>query len=345
MMTEPSRGPEFMPGTEEELLDWLKREGIGLGTELIGDDAAILESRESFAVTMDTQIEGVHFLAGLPPEIIAERLVRVNLSDLAAMGGSPSYAFLSLSGPPDLDRKRFLKAILDCCRRFEFRLAGGDLSGHAQTIGVLTLLGERTGSRWLERSAARAGHGIWIGGALGEAAIGLELMRRGWCEQGAWSLGASDVRKAPGWNPAWDVLARSCVSRYIRPVPQLTLGCWLAGQVAGAAMDISDGLAKDLNRLCRASAVGAEVDLAFLPVSSEYKALAEYLGLDWIRAVIQHGDDYVLLFTLPSDVKPPAEFDCFRIGQVTDSLPIEWNSKGRPLNVAAIGWDHLRLEG
>src|SRR5262245_33797647 len=115
--------------SEDRLLAWLRREIGQRGPALLGDDAALLP-RGAWAVTVDSQIAGVHFDAGLDPALLARRLLAVNLSDLAAMGALPAYAFLALSAVRDFDHRRFFRALLSDCRRHGLALAGGDLATH-----------------------------------------------------------------------------------------------------------------------------------------------------------------------------------------------------------------------
>src|ERR1700753_223963 len=149
---------------EDRLLDWLRRR---IENPLIGDDAAVLPTRGPFAVTVDSQIEGVHFVAGTDPARVAARLLAVNLSDLAAMGARPEYALLSLSAAPDFDHRRFFYGLLAACKRHAVRLAGGDLSRSPSEalIATLTLLGSKEKSaRWLHRAGAAPGERLWLGG-------------------------------------------------------------------------------------------------------------------------------------------------------------------------------------
>lgn len=322
---------------EERLLSWLRVRGRTLGADLIGDDAAILPQADAWTVTMDTQIEGVHFPVGLSPERVAERLVRVNLSDLAAMGAQPVYAFLSLTGEREWGRKAFFDAFLRCCERFDFNLAGGDLTVHSSLVTVLTLLGRKGGQRWLRRSTAQPGETLWVGGNLGEAALGLALIENGWVA----IEGEPRWRAEPFGDPDLEALAKRCLQRYLAPDPQLALGTWLAQGSRGAAIDLSDGLAKDLHRLCRESGVGAEVDLALLPVDQHFAKLAGILDVDIREASLHHGDDYVLLFTLPEGGHPPGHFPCKEIGRILGTPTVEWIDGDERGSLEPRGWDHL----
>src|SRR5699024_2590314 len=114
------------------------------------------------------------------PALLARRLLAVNLSDLAAMGAHPAYAFLALSAPSGFDHRRFFRALLAGCRRTSLRLAGGDLAASPHVVATLTLLGTKPPrSRWLRRAGALPGHDLWLGGTVGESAAGRLLIERG----------------------------------------------------------------------------------------------------------------------------------------------------------------------
>ena len=318
-----------LPVGEDALIDWLRQQP---DTALLGNDAAVLPEGGPFAVTVDHQIEGVHFPSGLAPDLLARRLLAVNLSDLAAMGASPTYAFLALAAPLGFDHKRFFKALLAACQHYELRLAGGDLakSPHGVTA-ALTLLGTKEeSSRWLTRDGARPGHGLWLGGTVGESAVGRMLIERG--------------ETSPGFE-AFSSEVRRAVRRHLQPIPQLDLGRWLGLQREGAAMDVSDGVARDLHRLCRASGIregiGAEIEAESLPFSRRFTRLCAAIGADPLALALGGGEDYVLLFTLPRDSEPPAEFACHRIGTITERPGVFLLQDGKRRKLPDLGWDHL----
>ncbi len=364
---------------EDRLLHWLRRQlgdlvprrsrfpadraraAAGAGAPLIGDDAAVLPAGGPFAVTVDSQVAGVHFVPGLDPAVIARRLLAVNLSDLAAMGAVPAYAFLALTAPPGFDHRRFFRALLAACARHRLRLAGGDLSrgpawppGGAGTAGsghlagagpilvaTLTLLGRhRRGARWLRRAGAEAGHHLWLGGTVGESAAGRLLIGAGA------RLAAGKVILPAGWTgrvrprPLAGA-GRRAVRRHLLPQPQLALGHWLARQAAGGAIDVSDGVARDLHRLCAESGVGARIDAARLPLVPGFPALCTTLAVDPLQLAIGGGEDYVLLFTLPAGIEPPARFGCRRIGTITSGRRLSLVTDGVATELPAAGWDHL----
>ncbi len=307
--------------SEERLLRWLRGR---LGDEpLIGDDAALLPGR--FVATVDSQIEGVHFLAGTEPAVVARRLLAVNLSDLAACGADPAYAVLALNAPAGFPHRRFLAALAAACRRHGVRLAGGDLAASpAGLVATLTLLGRLPkGRRFLRRGGARPGQALWVGGTLGESAAGRLLLAAG--------------------VAARDAAARRAVRRHLAPAPQLALGRWLGERrgAAGAAIDVSDGLARDLHRLCAASGVGAVVEAERLPLPRGFAALCARLGREPLELALGGGEDYVLLFTLPARAGPPPAFGCRRIGTITAGRGVRLATGGRQRTLPPAGWDHL----
>lgn len=300
--------------SEDQLLRRL-RSRLG-PSSLIGDDAAILSLPGEIAVTVDSQISGVHFIPGLDAAHVARRLLAVNLSDLAAMGAEPSHAFLALSAPPGFDHDRFFDAFTEACRLWKVTLAGGDLARCDQIVATLTLIGTKPqGGRWLRRSDAKPGHDLWLGGTVGESAAGRMLIARGADEN----------------EPA--------VRRHLMPVPQLDLGRWLGRQSEGAAMDVSDGVAIDLHRLCRESGVGAVIDADVLPLPDRFFDLCKSLSVDPYELALGGGEDYVLLFTLPPGARPAG---CWKIGTILSEKKIEWIREGRRRELPASGWDHLQ---
>ncbi|HTQ79568.1 MAG TPA: thiamine-phosphate kinase [Thermoanaerobaculia bacterium] len=315
------------PGSEDRLLAWLRRRlAAEPGTPLLGDDGAVLPSR-AFAVTVDSQIAGVHFPPDLPEPALARRLLAVNLSDLAAMGADPAYGFLALSAVQGFDHRRFFTAFLAACRRHGVRLAGGDLARQPQTTtATLTLLGTRPpGGRFLRRSDARPGDHLWLSGTVGESAAGRFLLAA------AAQLPTPTVRRA----------ARRAMRRHLEPTPHLSMGRFLGRQRRAAAIDLSDGLSLDLSRLCRESGVGARIDPAALPLPPHFADLCRVIDRDPLQLALSGGEDYVLLFALPAGHHPPAELGCTRIGEVKGGRRLEQIVDGQVRALPVEGWDHL----
>ena len=247
------------------------------GARGLEDDAAVIEfGGESLVLTHDTLVEGVHILDGQDPADIAWKLVAVNLSDLAAKGAEPAGVLVShMLGTDDHRFVAGLKEILDA---YDVPLLGGDtVRGEGPRVWGCTAIGRATSTPVPSRSGAKAGDTLYIGGFIGQALLGFEALRDGTGE-------AHDA--------------------YTRPRPQLDLGRKLAPQVT-AMMDISDGLLLDASRIARAS--GCAIDI-------EASAVARIAPAGRADEAMRWGDDYVLLFTGPSNLDD--RLDVFRIGQV-----------------------------
>jgi thiamine-monophosphate kinase len=323
---------------EDRLLHWLRRRLRRTGRELLGDDAALLPQSERWAVSVDQQIEGVHFPAGLDPRWVGRRLAAVCLSDLAASGAEPAYGFLTVALPDGFDGRRLLEAVVDAAERHGLTIAGGDLASTAGPVATtLTVLGRRfPRGRWLRRAAARPGDAIWVGGTLGESALGRQLV----------AAGARPHRRSiqlpPGTAKTSSMLrsGRRAVRRHLAPEPQIELGRHLGRRRRVAAIDVSDGLALDLSRLCRESGVGARVERDALPVPASLPPWAAALGLDPWELALSGGEDYVLLFTLPPGAAAPPSY-CTRIGAIVDDSALELVHGGGTRALTPLGWDHL----
>lgn len=336
---------------EDALVDWL-RGLLGAGN-LLGDDTARLPERAAGSArvaTVDSQIAGVHHPEDLDPALVARRLLAVNLSDLAAAGADPELALLALSAPAGFDHRRFLAAFTAAAAVSGVTLAGGDLARCPErSVATLTLIGTLPAERApLTRAAGRPGDRLWLGGRLGASAAGRLLLARG---------ARASLRGAPdeppsltfelpvGFFPGLADAARRALRRHLLPLPQLALGRALAERAAAgtrlAALDVSDGLALDLARLCRASGTGAEIDAHRLPVAGPVAVLAVWLGEDPQELALTGGEDYELLFTLPEGEAPPAGFACTRIGRLTEEPGVVLVGRGGREELPAAGWDHL----
>lgn len=246
------------------------------------DDAALVRPKpgRDLVVTKDALVAEVHFPADEAPDLVARKLLRVNLSDLAAMGAEPLGYLLALAVPADLGEDWFDGFAAGLGRdqeEFGLTLLGGDM---VATPGVLTLtltaLGEVDEGRALRRNGAREGDLVYLSGSLGDAALGL-LVRRG-------ELTELDA-----------AAAEALLDRYRLPRPRLALGRALGGLVT-AATDVSDGLVVDLENICRASGVAGRIEAPRLPLSAAAEAA---LALDpELRPLLLAGDDYEILATV-----------------------------------------------
>ncbi len=247
----------------------------------LADDAALLPAApEGLVATLDTMVAGVHFLPDDPPALVARKLVRVNLSDLAAKGATPRYLLLSLGLGPAADAawvRAFADGLATDLARFSVALVGGDtVSTPGPTTLSLTALGTPPATGMVPRDGGRPGHRVAVSGTLGDGALGLRAARGD----------LSVLSPAHQATLAW---------RYRLPHPRVPLGEALAG-VVSAMMDLSDGLPGDLGHLTRASGLGARVDPLALPLSPAAQAAVAADPALW-PVVVAGGDDYELLFT------------------------------------------------
>jgi thiamine-monophosphate kinase len=330
---------------EDDLLSWLATRG-DRGAVYRGDDAAFVDLAGACAITVDSQEEGVHFLPGTAPEVVARRSLAVNLSDAAAVGGVPRFALLTLAAPADYQHQRFLSAFGRTCDHHGVSWIGGDLSRSDRVRTTVTLLASRPpGGRWLRRDTARPGDRLFVGGTVGESAAGAALVGQGARLRGGRVELPRALRLPADLAPA----ARRAVRRHLEPRPQLELGRQLGRRRRAAALDVSDGLGKDLGRLCRASGCGAEVDLERLPLAAHFGALARWLAADATDLAWGGGEDYVLLFALPASAPAPSGAHqigrlCAESGLRERPLDREAGKASRTRRLTEAGFDHLRKE-
>jgi len=310
--------------------------GDGLAVA-IGDDAAVLDVPlgRQVVVTTDLLLEGVHFRRDWSGfDDIGWKAAAVSLSDIAAMGADPTFAFVSLAFGPDEqveDLDALYRGLSDCLARYGARLAGGDTN---RTTGGLVLnvaqLGTVPQGRAWTRAGGRAGDVLLVTGTLGDSAGGLALLTR---------LGADEAAR----------LSPILVAAHRRPSPRLEAARTLqkAG-VVRAAMDISDGLAGDLPKLCAASGCGAQVDLAVLPVSDALRGAQGVLGQSAAEVALAGGEDFELLLAVaPGDVdaaRAAVAATGMRLTAIGELTPTGLTLRGpdgeaRPF--LRRGWDHF----
>ena len=293
-------------------------------------------------VKTDPVAAGIHFFADDPPADIGWKALAVNVSDLAAKAAIPRAYLMALSFPEAPTRawmQAFAAGLGAAQAAFGMHLVGGDTDRRPGPVTIsITVLGEVPRGRMVRRATAQAGDWLYVTGALGEASLGRRLRQ--------------DPTLAAAWGASPGETA-SAVGRYLRPEPRLSLRQALLDH-AGAAMDLSDGLAKDLGRMARASGTGARVQLSDVPISAlGRKAVAADASL-W-QAIVAEGDDYEVLVAVPpahasafeaaardAGSGAAAPFGIARIGEMTAVPGVTLlDAAGRPLALARAGWDHF----
>lgn len=291
-----------MSGTGLSEFEMIARYLAPLAAEMPGalglrDDAALLQPSPGMelVITSDAMIEDVHFLRGDGPAVIAAKLLRVNLSDIAAKGARP-IGYQLILGLPEMPGEAWLAAFTDSLAAeqaaFRFGLTGGDTvrsPGHMMLS--VTMFGEVPAGQMLRRSGALAGDDLYVSGCIGDAALALLTKLRGR------RFGAA--------------AAAHFAERLNRPSPRMALGLGLRG-LAHAAMDVSDGLVQDAGHLVAASGLAAEIDLRLLPLSD---AAAEVLEHEpaLLAELVGGGEDYEILFAAP----PAARAEIEALGATT----------------------------
>jgi thiamine-monophosphate kinase len=306
----------------------------------IGDDCAALDlGGDDYVLwTVDTLVEGVHFdLAYISLKQLGRKSLAVNLSDIAAMAGEPTYALLSLGWPPDRELSQALElgqGLAELARDYGAAVIGGDTVASPRGITVtVAVLGKVPKEEMLTRAGAKQGDYIYVTGPLGDSAAGLEILRRG-------------VKLDPE-------LAEPLIATHLNPVPQLAAGRLLARhRLASAAIDLSDGAATDLNHICRASGVGARLEAAAVPVSAGVEAAARRLNRRPLDLALKGGEDYQLLFTSHPDqahrlsqifgqagLPPPV-----KIGDIVSGREVALVTPAGEEIISGAGFDHFRLD-
>jgi thiamine-monophosphate kinase len=274
-----------LSGEDSLIAHYFKPLATDAGALGLSDDAAVLKARgEDLVVTTDAIVEGVHFLANDPPDTIARKALRVNLSDLAAKGASPAGFVLTLAlrGADDGWLTAFAGGLGADARSFECPLLGGDTVSTPGPLTVsITAFGHVPPGKMVHRSGARPGDRVLVTGTIGDAALGLDILRGG---RVAEALADEAAGRA------------ALVARYRVPEPRNALAEALR-EHASAAMDVSDGLAGDLTKLCAASAVSALIDAPSIPKSPMAAALLRR-GAISIETLVAGGDDYEILCTV-----------------------------------------------
>jgi thiamine-monophosphate kinase len=290
----------------------------------LDDDAAALKARgEDIVVTTDAIVEGVHFLPDDPPDTIARKALRVNLSDIAAKGAAPAGFVLTLAlrSVDEAWLAAFAGGLGEDAKALDCPLLGGDtVSTPGPLMVSITAFGRVPEGRMVHRSGARAGDRVMVTGTIGDAALGLDILTGG------------PVAAALTGDPA---AKEMLVSRYRVPQPRNALAQAVRDH-ASAAMDVSDGLAGDLTKLCAASGVSADVDTPIVPTSVAAASLLAK-GVVGIETLISGGDDYEILCTVPEAQLAAFTQQAGRAGIAVTAIGIVTRERGAPRFLDAQG--------
>ena len=297
----------------------------------IGDDAAAWKSDNSVQLaTVDALVQDVHFtLETTTWEELGWKALAVNLSDIAAMGGLPRYALVSLALPGQTeveDVTSLYRGMIKLAQQFRVAIVGGNMSSAPLIVINITVLGSAEGDKqMLTRSAARAGEKVAVTGDLGASAAGLEMLTKHLSFK---AEAADSLRKA-----------------FLTPYPRVAEGRLLVEHGVRAAIDISDGLLSDLRHICQMSRVGARIEIDRIPVHPAVKA---NFGNKALELALSGGEDYELLFTASAGVidkvRAAASCQVTVIGEVTAEKPGEIilvDGKGKPIDPTVMGWQHF----
>jgi thiamine-monophosphate kinase len=306
----------------------------------VGDDAAVIEpGRHQGVLTADMLVEGVHFdLGATLPHDLGYKAVAVNVSDVAAMGGSPRYGLACLGLSPGIEASWVMElygGMRAAADEHGMALVGGDTSRADRAVVSVTVYGEVAKGGAVTRSGARPGDALVVTGALGGSAGGLRIARE------------AARHHTEALSTEW---GRELLAIHERPTARVGEGQALAAAGATAMIDISDGLAIDLHRLCEESGVGARLRIGDVPVARGLTDLGGLTGIDPVDLALGGGEDYELLASLPREAVGPATqqlgerfgTDLTEIGELTEGTAVvvaDTDGRERPLEPK--GWDHF----
>ena len=315
------------------LIDLIKKMAGGGGDKRllvgIGDDAAAWRGDGSIQLaTVDSFIQDVHFPSGLASwKELGWKALAVNLSDIAAMGGLPRYVLVSLALPDNTevnDVTALYSGILGLAKQFGVAIIGGDISRAPLVVITIAVFGSSQKKQILSRSTAKPGELVAVTGYLGAAAAGLEMLTKG-------------LRFDPEATASFR-------NAFLHPIPRIAEGQLLVAQGVKTAIDLSDGLVSDLNQVCKASQVGARVEVERVPVEPRVKA---EFGEKALELALGGGEDYELLFTgrakVIERVKRKAACPITVVGEIVagDKGVTLVDSQGEPVNLVSRGWEHF----
>ncbi|WP_110456509.1 thiamine-phosphate kinase [Shewanella algidipiscicola] len=294
----------------------------------VGDDCALVNPAEhkSIAISCDTLVENVHFLADMPAKALGYKSVAVNLSDLAAMGAEPAWMTLAIT-LPNIDEAwldAFSQGLNDAAEYYGVALVGGDTTRGPKSI-TITINGQVPKGKALTRSGANNGDWIYVTGTLGDSALGLAILR------GEQTLSGD--------------AAQYLIQRHYYPTPRVLAGQSLRN-LASSAIDLSDGLVSDIGHILKHSNVGAIVDVDQLPLSAAMRESVEYEQA--LSYALTGGEDYELLFTVPESQRGALETSLAhagvsfaKIGQISTGNKLRLMKEGATFKPINFSFEHF----
>jgi thiamine-monophosphate kinase len=304
----------------------------------IGDDAAAIKKDEGMLslATSDMLLEGIHFdLRYTSPNQLGEKALAVNVSDIAAMGGTPRWFLLSIALPKDTEIDfvdNFSKGAADAAKRFGISLIGGDTVASDKKILIsITLIGEAPEKEVLRRNGAKPGDQLFVTGTIGDSAAGLKLLKKG-----------INIDSGSFEN-------QELIRKHLSPSPRVDVARYISkNHLATSMIDISDGLLKDMGHICESSKVQGKIWLDRIPLSSAYIKVAKDHDFG-IKPALAGGEDYELLFTIPMEKveeldKLEKNFDCTltHIGEICpgDGVLL-YDNENNIIDPGMTGYDHF----
>jgi thiamine-monophosphate kinase len=302
----------------------------------IGDDCAVIpyNDNESYVITTDALVEGIHFLKEqIPPFALGYKAIAVNVSDVAAMGGRPLYAFLSIAIPAQIDTA-WLQIVMDgitqTCKQWNIELLGGDTVGSKRDIFInITLIGKALQSGLRFRHTAKKDDFICVTGNLGDSHGGLQILQN--------ALPSCSEQDA-------------LIKAHFQPNPHLEEGLCLSKQAGvHAMMDISDGLDCDLRRMLSASGCGAIIETTQLPISENLLKICKMQQWDPVHMALEGGEEYCLLLSVAEndmeEVQKAYERACKKklhiIGKITDTSALQYQTNKKNVSISLQKFRHF----
>ncbi|CAL4324714.1 Thiamine-monophosphate kinase [Buchnera aphidicola (Neophyllaphis podocarpi)] len=295
----------------------------------IGDDSALINipSKYNLAISTDTLVEGVHFLKNIKPQDLGYKVLAVNLSDMAAMGAVPKWITIAITIPKinSYWLKNFTKGLFLLLNKYNMKLIGGDTTKGNLSINI-SIYGMVPKNNALLRNGANKGDLIYVTGTLGDSAAGLFLLKQ-------------NNKKKYKKN-------KELIKRHLNPIPRIEHGLALRN-IASSAIDISDGLIKDLSHILKSSKCGANVYLESLPISKMLRN--NFKEKKWLNWALSAGEDYEICFTVPKKNKTKLDIALYNlkvpytcIGKINKSCKIKLFYQKKEIYIKYKGFDHFQ---